>query len=81
MADTETPIDDTMINRRPAEEWEKPGLRSAIQARRDEAAALVSGVRPYATSPDKRDGTPATERPKPRRSKDRTTPWNAVIGP
>jgi hypothetical protein len=71
---TELPIDDSMINRRPAEEWEKPGIRRAMLARRAEAAALVSGVRPYATSPDKRDRDPDKPRPK------RTRP-NMVIGP
>lgn len=79
---SEAPIEDAMINGRPAEEWEKPGIRAALQARRDEAAALVAGIRPYASSPDdKRDLTPASDKPKPKRSKDRATPWNAVIGP
>ena len=73
------PIDDEMINRRPADEFEKEGLRRAMQARRDEAAALVSGIRPYRTSPDKRDTEP--NKPKGKKSRDRTTPWNAVIGP
>ena len=54
------------ISWRPTEEWEKEGVMAAKMARREEAAALVSGIKPYASSPARHwpDEDPTNEPPK-----------------
>jgi hypothetical protein len=51
MSDEEN--DAVEINWRPAEEWEREAILRARELAREEAAALVSGILPYASSPDR----------------------------
>lgn len=54
-----------MINGRPSEEWEKEAIMRAKMERRAEAAALVTGIKPYSSSPDRH--WPKGDEPEPKK--------------